>query len=123
MTIEQKVKKKLSPEHLAKLKEGRERARKKRIEEETITIKQLQEMIDKSSKPTAAEQPENGDQNDRTYFCEGGGGILYVNGIEENRGGFTKKDAFEYMLQHYKTGDFATDYATTRMIFEYLNFG
>lgn len=122
MTIEQKVKKKLSPEHLAKLKEGRERARKKRIEEETITIKQLQEMIDKSSKPTAAEQSGNGDQNDRTCL-PGQDEIFYHNGIEENRGGFTKRDAFEYMLQHYKTGDFATDYATTRMIFEYLNFG
>ena len=119
MTIEQKVKRKLSPEHLAKLKEGRERARKKRIEEETITIRQLHEMIDKSSKPTAAEQPENGDQNDRTYWL-GEDGIFYHNGKGE-RGGLTKKDAFEYMLQHYKTGDFATDYATTRMIFDYLN--
>ena len=119
MTIEQKVKKKLSPEHLAKLKEGRERARKKRIEEETITIKQLQEMIDKSSEATAAEQSGNGGQNDRAYF-PGQDEILYRNEKEE-RGDFTKRDAFEYMLQHYKTGDFATDYATTRMIFDYLN--
>lgn len=130
MTIEQKTKKTLSPEHLAKLKEGRRLAREKK---QLTSLKEIE--VSQSLKPMAtpnieaiAEQSENDDRSAKGYWL-GEDGVFYSKDLTEEckkqiplpSSAITRKEAFEYMLQHYKTGDFSTDYATARMIFDYLS--
>lgn len=130
MTIEQKTKKTLSPEHLAKLKEGRRLAREKKqlTSLQEIKISELSKPMATPNIETITGRSENDDRSAKGYWL-GEDGVFYSKDLTEEykkqipmpSSTITKKEAFEYMLQHYKTGDFSTDYATARMIFDYLS--
>lgn len=117
MTIEQKTKKTLSPEHLAKLKEGRRLAR----ERKTLSLSQeklTREFLNQISVPNINNLPIT--QREEHISDEMMVEELKIQEISPSST-ITKKEAFEYMLQYYKTGDFSTDYATARIIFDYLS--
>lgn len=117
MTIEQKTKKTLSPEHLAKLKEGRRLARERKplsLSQEKLT----REFLKQISAPKINDLPIT--QREEHISDEMMVEELKIQEISPSST-ITRKEAFEYMLQHYKTGDFSTDYATARMIFDYLS--
>lgn len=130
MTIEQKTKKTLSLEHLAKLKEGRRLAREKKqlTSLREIEVLQLLKPMATPNIEAITGQPENDDRSTKGYWL-GEDGVFYSKDLTEEckkqiplpSSAITRKEAFEYMLQHYKTGDFSTDYATARMIFDYLS--